>query len=133
MNEQEQLNWVEKRHMAAKHLANSKALLWHDVCAALTDASGSFNSLYAGTTEATPINGHRFRVVFKAEERVEIAFDDQRSKISASYVSPFHFRNFEIKADHLGAFIVDNDGSRLTPDEVSESILSPLFFSDAAT
>jgi len=128
MSEEEQLNWVEKRHRAEKHLADAKAGLWHDICAALTDASRSFNKLYGGASEATAINGHRFRIV-QGNDRIDIDYDDQSGRISTSRTEgPFHFRHFDLRADYLSAFIVDDKDNRVTADEVSQSILASSFF-----
>jgi hypothetical protein len=128
----QQLNWVEKQHMAEKHLAGSKPGLWRDVCSAMTDASRSFNKLYAGASEAKPINGHRFRVVAhvgEEEYEADIDFDDQSGKISAAYNAAVEgTKHFQMRADHISAFIVDDEGNRITPDGVSRSILKPLFF-----
>jgi len=52
VSESEQLDWVEKRHRAEKHLADSKAGLWSDICAAMTDASTVFASMHlSGSTK----------------------------------------------------------------------------------
>jgi hypothetical protein len=137
MSEDQQLNWVEKRKKAENHFADSAPGLWRDLCAAMKDASRSFNKLYKGESEVTAINGHRFRVVILADGKkheADIDFDDQSGKISTSYDADISERlTFHIKADHLSAFIVDNMGARLSVEEVSRSILTPSFFPDSAS
>jgi hypothetical protein len=132
MGEDEQLNWVEKRHRAEKHLADARPGLWRDVCAAMTDASRSFNKLYGGVSETKPINGHRFRIMIQYEGKkheAEIDFDEQTGKVTTAYNAAIEgMKHFDIKADHVSAFIVDDKGKRVTPDEVSHAILKPLFF-----
>jgi hypothetical protein len=131
MSEQAPLNWVEKRHQAEKNLADSKFQLWSDLCAALSGASQSFNQLYAGKSEASRIHDHRFRVDLRAADQIDVDFNDQAGTINASYVSyppRFRVRNFRMAADHESAFFTDENNTRLTPDEVSESILVPSFF-----
>jgi hypothetical protein len=133
MGEQDGLNWVERRQRAEKHLTDSKSVIWHDLCASLTDASRSFNKLYGGKSEATARNGHRFRVVIDLGDRkrqVDLDFDEEACTIIAEYdASPVGSKRFGLKADHLSAFILDVDGNRLTPDKVSERILTASFFS----
>ncbi len=128
----EPLNWVEKRHQAEKNLADSKAPLWRELCTALADASKSFNQLYGGKSEASRIHDHRFRVDLRASDQIDVDFNDQAGTINASYVSyppRFRVRNFRgMAADHESAFFTDENNMRLTPDEVSESILVPSFF-----
>jgi hypothetical protein len=128
------LNWVERRQRSEKHLADSKILLWSDVCVALTEACKSFNEIYGGTSQVTRVNGHRLHIVLGPEDRVEVDFDNQACRINASYIgdpSRFRVRNFAIKADHLSAYIIedgrDKDRDRLTPDEISECILASSF------
>lgn len=128
MSEADQLNWVERRHRAEKNLADSKVGLWRDVCAAITDASRSFGALYETSTEVTTVNGHRLRIMLGTVDRIDVDFDEKGCGINTSYASPFRVRNFRIRADHVSAFIVDDKGNRMTPDEVSESILAPVFF-----
>jgi hypothetical protein len=131
MSEQAPLNWVEKRHQAEKNLAESKSQLWHDLCLALSDASKSFNQLFGGKSEASRIHDHRFRVDLRASDQIDVDFSDQAGTINASYVSyppRFRVRNFRMGADHESAFFIDENNTRLTPDEVSESILVPSFF-----
>jgi|SRR5579863_3082092 len=125
------LNWVEKRHQAEKNLADSKLQLWRELCAALSDASKSFNRLYGGKSEASQIHDHRFRVDLRAADQIDVDFNDQAGTINASYVSyppRFRVRNFRMAADHESAFFADENNMRLSPDEVSESILVPSFF-----
>jgi hypothetical protein len=125
----EQLNWVEKRLAREKQLLDSKPRLWKDVCDAMTDASRSFNQKCGGNYEAVPTNGHRFRV-FGGTRQVDVDFDQQACKITASYgASPFGSKFFTVQADHNSAFITE-DGKKLTPDEVSERILGKFFFPD---
>jgi hypothetical protein len=132
MAEDEQLNWVEKRHGAEKHLAESKAGLWRDICSAMTDASRSFNKQYGGASETKPVNGHRFRVIVQHEGKkheAEIDFDDEAGRVTTAYNAAVEgIKHFDIKADHLSAFIVDDDGRRVSADAVSYAILKPLFF-----
>jgi hypothetical protein len=127
MSEQPDLNWVERRHRAEKHLAGAKIGLWSDVCAALTDACRSFNRLYGGKSEVTRSNGHRLLIVLGQDDRIEVDFDNQAAKINVSYIGApprFSVKNFKMQADHLAAFIVeDGDDKRLNADEVSERIL----------
>jgi len=133
----DQFNWVEKQHMATKHLADSKPGLWRDICAALTDASRSFNKLYGGRSDVTTINGHRFRVVLHSDDHkfeADIDFDDQAPTVRVSYdASICDVKTFDMKADYVSAFIVDENGKRMTIDEVSHMILKPLFFAGPQT
>ena len=132
MSESDPLDWVEKLHRAEKHLADSKAGLWRDVCAAMTDASRSFNKLYGGHSEVKPINGHRFRITVQHEgqkHEAELDFDDQSGKLTTAYNAAIEgIKHFDIKADYAAAFIVDGDGKRVTADQISHAILKPLFF-----
>lgn len=131
MGEPASLNWVEKRHQAEKNLADSKVPLWRELCTALAEASKSFNQLYAGKSEASQIHDRRFRVDMRAADQIDVDFNDHDGAINASYVSyppRFRVRNFRIAADHESAFFTDENNTRLTPDEVSESILAPSFF-----
>jgi hypothetical protein len=132
MGDIETPDWVERRHRAEQHLSESKQSIWRDICAAMMDASRSFNKLYGGVTEAKAINGHRFRIVIQREGKkheAEIDFDDQVGKVITSYNAAIAgTKHFDIKADHESAFIVDDEGKRVTPDQVSYAILGPLFF-----
>jgi len=132
MGEDHPLNWVEKRHIAEKHLADSKQDLWRDVCAAMTDASRSFNKLYGGLSEAKAINGHRFRVTVHREGKkheAEVDFEDQQGKITTAYNAAIEgYKHFAIKADYKSAFMVDDEGKRISSDAASFAILKPLFF-----
>jgi hypothetical protein len=133
MSEQAPPNWVEKRHLAEKNLAESKFQLWRELCTALSDASQSFNQLYGGKSEASRIHDHRFRVDLRAADQIDVDFNDQAGTINASYVSyppRFRVRNFKIAADHESVFFIDERNMRLTPDEVSEIILVPSFFGE---
>jgi hypothetical protein len=135
MSEQAPLNWVEKRHHAEKNLADSKSQLWQELCAALSDASQSFNQLYGGKSEASRIHDHRFRVDLRAADQIDVDFNDQAGIINASYVSyppRFRVRNFRMGADYESAFFTDDNNMRLTPDEVCEIILFPSFFGESA-
>jgi hypothetical protein len=132
MSEQDQLNWVEKQHRAEKHLNDSKAEMWHDICGSLADAARSFNKLYGGKTESIPKNGHRFRIVLHEQDRkrlIDVDFDDQSCTITSEYdASPQGSRIFHLTADHTLAFFIDKSGNRLTADQVSQAILTPSFF-----
>ena len=125
-----QPNWVKRRKLREARRADAPSV-WRDVCAALTDASRTFNEEYGGESKAAPINGGRFRVTIPGfpEREAEIDFDKQNGEIAARYgQTPLAMKTFTVQADHISVFIVDQDGKRVTPDEVSESILTPSFF-----
>jgi hypothetical protein len=120
------LNWVERKHLAERHLQDERDVLWRDTCAALEDASRSFNKLYQGESDTEAINGHRFRITYqpaKSSQRsdIDLDFNEEKSTIKVTY--PKSNRPscvFGIEADHTSAFITDEKRNRLSPDEVSQ-------------
>jgi hypothetical protein len=128
------LNWVERKHLAEGHLQDERDVLWRDTCAALEDASRSFNKLYQGESDTEAINGHRFRITYshpQSKQRcdIDVDFNEANSTIRVTY--PKSNRRsclFGIEADHMSAFITDEKRNRLSPDEVSQQILKDLLF-----
>jgi hypothetical protein len=128
------LNWIERQHLAEGHLQDERDALWQDICAALEDASRSFNKLYQGKSDTESINGHRFRISYQPSDSnprrdIDLDFNEETSKITAKYAKSNHPSCvYRIEADHLEAFIADEKGNRISADEVSQQILGDVFF-----
>lgn len=131
------LNWVTRKKLAENHVKESSESMWHDVRAAIEDSCRSFNEIYGkevgNSYSAAPNNDHRIRVTSSRQgksETVDIDFSREAVTITATYHNRSGPKTYRMKADAETAFMVDESDQRLTPDEISENILSPMFFPD---
>ncbi len=137
--EAETLTWVERRKKIESNLFADLDYIWRDVKQALEDATKSFNSEYSGDAEAVAVNGHRFRIRCTSSPtptshrptEIDIAFDKEKRELQADSPDLLmrHLpKRFHICADVSSAFICDDKDQRITPDQVSQLVLEPVFF-----
>lgn len=132
--------WVHRRKQAEDHLKQNSELLWRDVKAAIEDACRAFNELYGKELNqaysSTTSNDHRIRVNSQAKDQmVDIDFNREDLTIKASYHSRSFLspKSYRITADAKSAFLIGENDRQLTPDEVSQGILEPMFFASGGS
>ena len=127
--------WVWRKKEAEKNFAAQAEALWRDVKVALEDSGKELHEFYEQDISIESVNGNRIRVhILKNSApsqvgQIDISRDSAKAKIEVSFLGgnkpPLLFR---VSADHEGAFIVEQQATRLTADEISQRILEPIFF-----
>jgi hypothetical protein len=127
-------NWVEHRYAIESSLERNSPQLWQDVRSALQNACESFVARYGNSKgveiNVKPENGRRLRITLfttrgEVPRFVVVSFDPKVNEIS--WVND-DTGAIKISADQNGAFLADENGKHVTPDELSRQILEPFLF-----
>lgn len=129
-------NWVDRRKQATEILNSKAESLWHDVRAAIEDASRSFNGHYgrdlSEKSTVVPTNDHRLRVSVTGSVKdriVDIDFNRENKTITGTAHDGGAVKVFQMVADSTSAFLTEGDNTeRIEPDKLSEKVLVSLFF-----
>jgi hypothetical protein len=133
-------NWVERKKQASQQLSSRSESLWHEVKAAIEDASRSFNELYSKELDRKssiePTNDHRVRISVQGgglprTRTVDVEFDRDDKTLKANSHENREITTFMMTADFESAFIIQEDSDeRISPDEISRRILEPILFGE---
>jgi hypothetical protein len=133
-------NWVTRRAARERSLRAAAPDLWNNVRAAIQAACKSFRDEYGSTPKRVECgfdDSHRLRVtIFTQKDSIR---DDAREDVVIALgadgkgidVIGGHKTILSLRWYDGAARVVDVNGQRYNPDELSQLILEPLFFGDS--